>query len=724
MAAEALTTSAGLPEPLGVSLRADGANVAVVSENATGISVSVFDDTGDKEIARLALPTREGNVFCGFVGGMRPGMRYGLRADGPFDPQRGHRFDPAKLLVDPYALALDRPFVFRTELSAPRSAGIDTAPFVPKAIVSPPRMGGIGTRREPGRSLGVVYEVAVKAFTRRHPEIPRRLRGTFAGLAAPRVIEYLTRLGIDTVELMPVAAWIDERHLPVVGLVNAWGYNPVVFMAPDPRLAPGGLEDVSTAVAALHSAGINVVLDVVYNHTGESDELGATLSLRGLDNALYYRHDAEGRLINDTGTGNTLAIEREPVLRLVLDAMHHWAEATAIDGFRLDLAATLARLPAGFTTDSPFCRAVESDPLLSRLHFIAEPWDIGPGGYQLGRFPARWHEWNDRYRDDVRRFWRGDPETLGALATRLAGSADFFAGRRPSSSINFVAAHDGFTVADLVAYERKHNLGNGEENRDGTEANFSWNNGEEGPSADPAIEAARQRDIRALLATLLVSRGTPMLTAGDEFRRSQVGNNNAYAQDNEVTWLDWEGADTALAAFAARLIGLRKAHRSLSLDRFLTGAPIDQSGDRRRGLAAPDRPRDDVWGLGRSAGAGHRLLRAGNRERARRPYGHLDQRQRRLDDRDPAGGARRICLAPCRGQLRDQRYRYDDRRPRGDARAAAAVGTGLHRDRLKPVVIEPTAPTLVGWAEPRGARRAHRRRSGGHASLRPSHSGS
>lgn len=574
---KSLSVTDGSPEPLGATIVDGGVNVAVVSEHATHIYFCSFDVKGDREVSRLRLPGRTGDVFHGFVAGVGSRTRYGLRADGPYEPSRGHWFDPAKLLLDPYAKALDRPFQYRPELAAPRAAAIDTAPFMPKAIVE--------AAPEPARDQpagvgqpGVIYEVAVKAFTAANPSVPKRLRGTVAGLASPAVIDHLVTLGADTVELLPIAAWIDERHLPPLGLSNAWGYNPVVFMAPDPRIAPGGLVEVKAAVAALHAAGIKVILDAVYNHTGESDAFGPTLSLRGLDAALYYRHTEDSRLINDTGTGNTLAVERAPVMRLVLDAMRHWAAATGIDGFRLDLAASLARLPDGFAPTAPICLAIDSDPVLSRLTFIAEPWDIGPGGYQLGNFPARWHEWNDRYRDDVRRFWRGDPDTLGTLATRIAGSADFFAGRRPSASINFVAAHDGFTLNDLVSYEQKHNEENGEGNRDGTDANFSWNNDVEGPTDDLAVAEARQRDMRALLATLFVSRGTPMLTAGDEFGRTQRGNNNAYAQDNAITRLDWARADSSLANFTGRLIHLRKAHASLSADRFLTGAPVDKSG--------------------------------------------------------------------------------------------------------------------------------------------------
>ncbi|MEJ0011782.1 MAG: glycogen debranching protein GlgX [Bauldia sp.] len=559
-----LTIASGSPEPLGVTVWDDGINIAVVSRNADAIWFCLFDDR-DREIARLPLPSRTGDVWSGFVAGVKPGARYGLRADGPYGPETAHRFDPAKLLLDPHAVAIDRPFALHQALSAPRSTEIDTAELMPKAIVAASAAPEIAPRKP-----GFIYEIGVRAFTKLHPGVPEKLRGTVAALAEPKVIDHLVKLGVDTVELMPIAAWIDERHLPPLGLTNAWGYNPVGFMAGDPRLMPGGADEIRRAATALRAAGIGVILDVVFNHTGESDVQGPTLSLRGLDNALYYRHHDDGTLANDAGTGNTLAAERPEVVRLMVDAMRHWA-GTGVAGFRLDLASVLGRRDGGFTRDAPLFSAVEADPVLSQLTMIAEPWDVGLGGYQLGNFPARWSEWNDRFRDDVRRFWRGDAGALGTLATRLAGSADVFGARRPSASVNFIAAHDGFALADLVAYAEKHNVANGENNRDGGNADFSWNNGVEGVTAQTAIIAARGRDVRALLATLFVSRGLPMLTAGDEFGRTQGGNNNAYAQDNATTWLDWAGADMDLAAFAARLVALRKAHPSLAADAFLSG---------------------------------------------------------------------------------------------------------------------------------------------------------
>jgi len=577
---EHFSVSSGRPWPLGVTVHEDGVNVAVVSRSAERIFICIFDESGDREIARLALPGRTDNeIHHGFIAGAKPGARYGFRADGPFDPARGHRFDPAKLLVDPYAVQLDRPFTQHADLAAPRSLEINTARLVPKAIVSGPQP--TASSLSP-RTPGFIYEIAVKAFTKRHPDLPAPLRSTVAALAHPRVVDHLLKLGVDTVELMPIAAWIDERHLRALKLTNAWGYNPVAFLAPDPRIAPGGLADIRRAVGALHNAGIRVLLDVVMNHTGESDADGATLSLRGLDNALYYRHAEQdpGMLINDTGCGNTLAVERAPVARLVLDALRHWASQTGVDGFRFDLATVLGRTSHGFSADAPLLAAIDRNPLLAGLTFIAEPWDVGPGGYRLGQFPARWHEWNDRYRDDVRRFWRGPDGSVGALATRLAGSSDIFAGRSrpPSRSINYVAAHDGFTLRDLVSYRSKRNLPNGEDNRDGSSDEVSWNNGAEGPTADAGVKEHRRRDIRAVLATLMVSRGTPMLTAGDEFGHTQHGNNNGYAQDNETTWLDWKNADDELIEFVSKVAGLRRSHRALSADRFLTGNAVDDSG--------------------------------------------------------------------------------------------------------------------------------------------------
>jgi len=577
--ADSFSASAGSGDPLGVTLVEGGVHVAVVSTSAERIDFCLFD-AEDREIARVPLRRTSNDRLSGFVPEAVSGMRYGLRADGPYDPSRGYWFDPAKLLVDPYAIEIDRPFELADALSAPRSAGIDTARLVPKGIIReklpalPPSPGKVST----------IYELSLRSFTKLHPGVPEAIRGTAAALAHPTVLEYLSRLGIDSVEVLPVSAWIDDRHLPSLGLKNAWGYNPVSLMAPDPRLAPGGLSDLRFMVSALRRAGVSVLLDLVFNHTGESDILGPTLSFRGLDNLLYYRHAPDGRLINDAGTGNVLATENPQVTRLVIDAMRSYAEATGVAGFRLDLAVTLARMPDGFSARHPLLDAIAADSILGSLTLIAEPWDVGPGGYQLGHFPAPWREWNDRFRDDIRLFWRGDAGRVGSLATRIAGSADIFHGRRPGDSVNFVAAHDGFTIHDLVSFSQKHNEANGEDNRDGTEANFSWNNGVEGVADDPETRWNRARDMRALLATLFVSRGTPMLTAGDEFGRSQGGNNNAYPQDNSITWLDWMGADLELSDFVSGLIRLRRGHAALNANRFLDGS-----------ATGADALRDAVW---------------------------------------------------------------------------------------------------------------------------------
>ncbi len=544
----------GEAAPLGVSLREEGVNVAVVSRHAEAVFVCLFD--GEEETARVQLPGRTGDVHHGFLPGIRAGQRYSFRAAGPWDPPRAHRFDPSKLLLDPCARAIDRPCAWHPELAV---FGSDTAPLVPKCIVtySEPQAPPL-----PAKAPGFIYEIAVRAFTRLHPAIPEHRRGTVGALAHPAVIDYLVGLGVDMVELMPLAAWIDERHLAPLKLANAWGYNPVSFFAPDPRLAPGGFAEIRAAVKALHEAGIRVVLDVVFNHTGESDLEGAVLSLRGLDNALYYLHE-DGRPVNHAGTGNTLAVHRAPVAALVLDALRTWASATGVDGFRYDLATVMGRTARGFDPKAPLLMAIAHDPVLAPLIHIAEPWDAGPGGYQLGRFPRAWHEWNDRYRDDVRRFWKGDG-SAGAFATRLAGSSDVFepSGKPPSRGVNYLASHDGFTLLDTVSFAARQNEANGEGGRDGNPHEPSW------VAADP------KADVRAMLATLFLSRGLPMLTAGDELGRTQRGNNNAYAQDNPVTWLDWANADRDLIRFVAALVRFRRARGESFADRFLEAGEV------------------------------------------------------------------------------------------------------------------------------------------------------
>ena len=599
----------GSPGPLGATVVEGGVNFAVHSAHASAMEVCLFDAAGEREVARITLKERTGDVFHGTVTGLAAGARYGLRAHGPYAPHEGHRFNAAKLLVDPYARALDRGFALHASQLGQTKDGhldeTDSAPFMPKAIVTPglaaweaeyaarydaARDQARDHTREraraprPGRRFAesVIYEMHVRGFTMRHPDVPPAIRGTCAGLAHPAALEHLVKLGVTAVELLPVAAAIDEPHLAKLGLTNYWGYNTAGWMVPDPRLAPGGMAELRACVDALHEAGIEVLLDVVLNHSGEGDALGPTLSLRGLDNATYYRlvpGDAS-RYVNDTGTGNTLALDRAPVAALALATLRHWAQWAGVDGFRYDLATALARREHGFDPHAPLLEAITHDAVLRDLKHIAEPWDIGHGGYRLGGFPPAWGEWNDRYRDAVRRFWRGDGEYMGELATRLSGSPDVFVTheRAPSRSVNFVTAHDGFTLADLVSYEQKRNAANGEGDRDGTNANHSWNHGHEGPSADPKVAERRRGDVRALLATLLCSRGTPMLCMGDELGHTQGGNNNAYAQDNATTWLDWSRADLGLAAFTGALVALRKAHPSLRDDRWLTGHPEHRGG--------------------------------------------------------------------------------------------------------------------------------------------------
>ncbi len=571
-------TAEGLAEPLGVSLTGDGVNVAVFSAHATAILFCAFD-AHDHETARVALSGRTGDVWHGHIPGVVAGDRYGLRAQGPWEPAAGHRFNVQKLLIDPHALALDRKPALHPSMFGHRGGNDlarddgDSGPHMPKAVVTAPPEATPVPRPNVAWSRTVIYEMHVRGFTMLHPQVPADIRGTFAGMAHPAAIAHLAALGITAVEILPPAAWIEERHLAALGLRNHWGYNTVAFMAPDPVLAPGGWAEVRAAVAALAAAGIETIVDVVLNHTGEGDELGPTLSQRGLDNAGYYRLAPDRRFYgNDTGCGNTLAVDRPAVTRMAMDALRAWAVHGGVHGFRFDLGTTLGRRDDGFDPAAPLLTAISQDPVLRGLKLISEPWDVGWGGYQLGRFPGGWGEWNDRFRDDVRRFWRGDPGMLGALATRIAGSPDLFAShRRPSRSVNFVVAHDGFTLADLVSHVDKHNAANGEGNRDGSDNNHSWNNGIEGVAADPAVLAARLRDQAALLATLILSRGTPMLAMGSEFGHSQRGNNNAYAQDNAVAWLDWAAGDPALLAATAALVRLRLAHPALHDDRFLDG---------------------------------------------------------------------------------------------------------------------------------------------------------
>jgi glycogen debranching enzyme GlgX/4-alpha-glucanotransferase len=559
---------------LGVVVSPHGLEAALNLPNAEGASLCLYD--GDREVFRTAMARDAGGVFRGLAPGFGAGARYGFRVDGPYDPGRGARFDASKLVADPYAFAFDRPFRLRPSMF---EFGEDSGPDAPKAIAGAPPAGEPGRKRVAADSL-VVYECNLRGFSRLNPAIPESARGTFAGLAHPASIAHLAVLGVTAVEIMPADAFVDERHLPPLGLSNAWGYNPVVFGVPDPRLAPGGWAEVRAATDALHAAGMEAILDVVFNHNGESDQFGPTLSFRGLDNATWFRLDPRDPAIyvNDCGTGNCLALYRPLVVDMAIGALRRWMIYGGFDGFRFDLATALGRGPDGFNPNALFFQALAEDPIVREARLIAEPWDVGPGGYQLGAFGPSFAEWNDHFRDAARRFWRGDLGMRGEIATRMAGSRDIFArATAPSKGVNFVVAHDGFTLADLVAYELKHNEANGEGNRDGTDANFSWNHGVEGPTDNPAILAARARDQRNLLLLLLASRGTPMLAMGSELGFSQGGNNNAYAQDNETTAIDWSAADGSLIAFVRRLTEIRRSHPALSRDAFLTGGPFDSS---------------------------------------------------------------------------------------------------------------------------------------------------
>jgi glycogen operon protein len=585
----------GLGYPLGATWDGRGVNVAVFSEQATGVDLCLFDAPDAlSESQRLPLPVRTGLIWHGYFPELRPGQLYGLRAHGPYDPGRGLRFNPNKLLFDPYARAVGRDLTYDDALfgytvgssEADRSYDErDSAPHAPLAAVVDPAFTW-GSDRSPRRQLAdmVIYELHVKGFTQLHPAVPPRLRGTYSGLASPAAIKHLVDLGVNAVELLPVHYRVSERFLIDKGLSNYWGYNSLGFFAPDPRLAAardpaGTIREFKTMVAALHDAGISVLLDVVYNHTAEGNQLGPTLSFRGLDNPAYYHLADDPRETYDfTGTGNSLNLGHPRTLQLVTDSLRYWVQEMHIDGFRFDLAPELARQFRRFDRLSPFFDLLIQDPVLADVHLIAEPWDIGDGGYDVGNFPVNWSEWNGRYRDTVRRYWRGDQQQLGELATRLSGSSDLYAddGRRPSASINFVTVHDGFTLNDLVSYDSKHNAANKEGNADGTDDNSSWNCGAEGPTDDPEIRTMRARQLRNFIVTLLLSQGVPLLQGGDELLRTQLGNNNAYCQDNEITWLDWNVDDESRAflEFVRRVIGLRAAEPVFRRRTFFQGRAI------------------------------------------------------------------------------------------------------------------------------------------------------
>jgi glycogen debranching enzyme GlgX len=580
----------GSPAPLGVSWDGAGINVAVYSESAEEVDLCLFDTAPDGGLAagserRVGLVERSGSVWHGYVAGCGPGQRYGLRVDGPYDPAIGHRHNSSKLLLDPYArqvagsLTLD-PAIFGYANDDPYGQGHghrDSAPYVPHGVVVASSFPW-GHDRPPmiPWSETAVYELHVRGFTKLHPAVPPELRGTYAGLGHPAVVDHLVSLGVTAVELLPIQAHVSEPELLGRGRRNYWGYNTLGFFAPHPGYAAGDdpVSEFQAMVRILHEAGLEVILDVVYNHTAEGSERGPTLSFRGLDNATYYRlqPDDRRRYTDPTGCGNTLNLSAAPVLALVLDSLRYWVREMHVDGFRFDLASTLMR-------ESAFVEAVGQDPLLRQVKLIAEPWDMRE--YDLGRFPSPWAEWNDQYRDCLRGTWHGLTPSLATMATRVSGSADIFARRSPTASVNFVTAHDGFTLADLVSYEQKHNLENGEDNRDGTDSNASRNGGVEGPTTDPQIQAGRQRLRRAQLATLLLSAGVPMLLAGDELGRTQLGNNNGYCQDNELSWLAWPydrrdpaGPDPLLVPLISGLLRLRRRSPVLRRSRFFRGGRV------------------------------------------------------------------------------------------------------------------------------------------------------
>ncbi|MDO8433011.1 MAG: glycogen debranching protein GlgX [Candidatus Binatus sp.] len=606
----------GAHAPLGATWDGAGVNFAIFSEHAAGVTLCLFDDA-DAE-TRIALADRIEHVWHAYIEGLHPGQRYGYRVAGAYDPAAGHRFNPAKLLLDPYARLLDREPEWNEAMlgyrvgarGAIRPSNVDSAASMPKCVVTDPSFDWDADRnpRTPWADT-IIYEAHVKGMTALHPEVPAELRGTYAGLATPAVIGYLASLGVTAIELLPVHQTGPERMLHHAGLSNYWGYNTVGFFAPairfaSPREEISPIAEFKSMVRAFHRAGIEVILDVVYNHTGEGNQTGPTICFRGIDNAAYYRLRRDDRRLTEdfTGTGNSLNLIHPRVLQLVMDSLRYWVLEMHVDGFRFDLATTLARGPQGEFGGSAFLAAIAQDPVLAKVKLIAEPWDIGEGGYRVAQFPVNWKEWNGKFRDSVRDFWRGASYTMGEFASRITGSSDLYQAdsRAPQASINFVSAHDGFTLADLVSYNEKHNEANGEDNHDGESHNRSWNCGVEGPSHDPAVLATREQQKRNFLATLMLAQGVPMLLAGDEIGRTQNGNNNAYSQDNRTSWIDWASADPNLLDFTRRLIQLRRRHRVFRRRGWFTGRP--PKGARVKDLAwfRPDGAEmtAEDWGVG------------------------------------------------------------------------------------------------------------------------------
>ncbi|MGF1510853.1 MAG: glycogen debranching protein GlgX [Myxococcota bacterium] len=579
----------GAPYPLGARFDGSGTGFAVFSSSASVIELCLFDDQGRER--RVILPSREGHVWHGYLPDVGPGQRYGFRAHGTYEPERGARCHPYKLLVDPYARAIEGSVrwdesVFSYPFDAPDAAGLtDSAPFVPKSIVVSPFFDW-GLDRAPNIPLdeSVILEVHVRGFTARHPELPEHLRGSYAGLAHPAVVEHLTGLGVTAVELLPVHHFVHAKSLIDRGLRNYWGYDTLGYFAPHSEYSSSGdrgqqVTEFKHMVRTLHTAGIEVIIDVVYNHTCEGNHLGPTLSMKGLDNQSYYRlvEGQEQYYMDYTGCGNTVDVRSPFALQMVTDSLRYWAEEMRVDGFRFDLATAVSRETNGFDPFGGFLDIMQQDPILRQKKLFAEPWDVGEGGYQVGAFPAYWSEWNGKYRDDMRDFWRGEDGRLGVFARRLTGSADIYEhhGRPPRASVNFVTCHDGFTLRDLVSYNEKHNAANGEDNRDGESHNRSWNCGAEGETDDRAILSLRARQQRNLLSTLLLSQGIPLLLGGDEMGRTQRGNNNPYCQDNEISWIDWEAKNEELFQFTAQLVRLRRSHPVLRQRRWVHGRDVD-----------------------------------------------------------------------------------------------------------------------------------------------------
>jgi len=604
----------GDPYPRGATWDGEGVNFSLFSAHAEKVELCVFDATGRQELQRIEVKERTDEIWHCYLPEARPGMLYGYRVHGPYRPEEGHRFNPHKLLVEPYARHLsgnlrwsDAHFAYRVghakeDLSFDRR---DNAAGMPKCRVIDPAFTW-GEDRRPGVPWHdtVIYELHVRGFTMRHPGVPPGLRGTYAGLACGPVIDWLRRLGVTTIELMPVHWFVDDRHLLERGLRNYWGYNSLGFFAPDMRYSSTGrVSEFKTMVKTLHSAGLEVILDVVYNHTAEGSHMGPTLSLRGIDNASYYRlvHDNRRYYMDYTGCGNTLNMRNPRVLQLIMDSLRYWVLDMHVDGFRFDLASALARELHEVDRLGAFFDIIRQDPVLSRVKLIAEPWDVGEGGYQVGNFPLGWTEWNDRYRDAMRAYWKGDGGLIGEFARRFTGSSDLYetSGRKPHASINYITCHDGLSLEDLVSYNGKHNEANLEDNRDGHDNNLSWNCGVEGPTDDAQVRALRARQKRNFIATLLLSQGVPMLLAGDEMARTQHGNNNAYCQDNELSWVDWALDDErrALLEFVRRMIGIRRAHPVFRRHRFFQGRAIHGAGIKDIVWLRPDggEMTDDEW---------------------------------------------------------------------------------------------------------------------------------